>query len=168
MGVIVPRKFFLTSGIGRSEDQLFSFELALRDAGVEGANFVFVSSICPPACIEVMLQGGVKELGIRRQYQGGIVYAVCSRIDVLGLINPVVVSASVAYARPTDKNHHGYFTEYHGYEDIGSIEAKAVHYATKMLKSKKLIVEKTNAVSVSAQTIPGEWLTAIALAVFID
>ena len=35
MGRLVPREVFFVSGVGRHEDELMSFELALRDAGIE-------------------------------------------------------------------------------------------------------------------------------------
>jgi len=41
---------FFTKGVGRHRDYLQSFELALRDAGIEICNLVTVSSIYPPGC----------------------------------------------------------------------------------------------------------------------
>jgi pyruvoyl-dependent arginine decarboxylase len=46
----VPQKFFFTKGIGRHKAKLQSFELALRDDGIEKCNWVYVSSIFPPNC----------------------------------------------------------------------------------------------------------------------
>ena len=46
----VPTKIFFTKGVGTHRDQLRSFELALRDAGIERLNLVHVSSIFPPHC----------------------------------------------------------------------------------------------------------------------
>ena len=48
--MFVPQKIFFTKGVGRHKDYLQSFELALRDAGVERCNLVSVSSIFPPKC----------------------------------------------------------------------------------------------------------------------
>jgi DNA polymerase III delta prime subunit len=47
---LLPRKVFFTKGVGRHTDPLVSFELALRDAGIEKFNLVTVSSIYPPYC----------------------------------------------------------------------------------------------------------------------
>lgn len=44
----VPKKVFFTKGVGTHRDKLTSFELALRDAGIERSNLVMVSSILPP------------------------------------------------------------------------------------------------------------------------
>jgi len=43
-----PHKMFFTKGVGRHKDYLQSFELSLRDAGIEKCNIVTVSSIYPP------------------------------------------------------------------------------------------------------------------------
>ena len=48
--MFVPSKVFFTKGVGRHREQLTSFELALRDAGIEKYNLVQVSSIFPPKC----------------------------------------------------------------------------------------------------------------------
>ena len=51
--MFVPQKIFFTKGVGRHKDYLQSFELALRDAGVERCNLVTVSSIFPPKCRKI-------------------------------------------------------------------------------------------------------------------
>lgn len=47
---MVPKKVFFTRGVGIHKDKLASFELALRKAGIEKCNLVYVSSIFPPEC----------------------------------------------------------------------------------------------------------------------
>ena len=46
--LLVPKKMFLTKGVGSHKHELRSFEMALRDAGIEKCNVVHVSSIFPP------------------------------------------------------------------------------------------------------------------------
>ena len=46
----VPRKLFLTRGVGVNKEKLNSFEMALRNAGIAHLNIVRVSSIFPPGC----------------------------------------------------------------------------------------------------------------------
>ena len=46
--MFVPKAIFFTNGVGVHKDRLSSFELALRDAGIEKANLVTVSSIFSP------------------------------------------------------------------------------------------------------------------------
>ena len=57
---MVPQKVFFTKGVGRHKDYLQSFELALRDAGIETQNLVTVSSIFPPGCKRISKEEGVK------------------------------------------------------------------------------------------------------------
>jgi arginine decarboxylase len=47
---MVPKKVFFTKGIGKHKHELQSFELALRNAGIEKCNIVNVSSIVSPLC----------------------------------------------------------------------------------------------------------------------
>jgi len=72
--VIIPKKVFLTKGVGVDKEKLSSFELALRSAGIAGVNLVHVSSIFPPHCKLVPKKIGLKEL-----FPGQIVFAVMSR-----------------------------------------------------------------------------------------
>ena len=50
MNIWVPQKIFFTKGVGNHKEELHSFELALRTAGIEKFNLVYVSSIFPPGC----------------------------------------------------------------------------------------------------------------------
>ena len=58
----VPKKIFLTKGKGVSKERLTSFELALREAGIESLNLITVSSILPPSCDFVTQEEGTKLL----------------------------------------------------------------------------------------------------------
>jgi len=58
----VPKKIFFTKGVGSHKEELQSFELALRDAGIEKFNLVQVSSIFPPGCKVISRERGLKEL----------------------------------------------------------------------------------------------------------
>jgi hypothetical protein len=53
----VPKIMFFTKGKGLHKDYLTSFELALRDAQIADLNLVSVSSIKPPGCRIVSIQG---------------------------------------------------------------------------------------------------------------
>ena len=59
---MIATKIFLTKGVGVHKDKLASFELALRDAGVEKCNLVTVSSILPPNCKIIPKDEGIKIL----------------------------------------------------------------------------------------------------------
>ena len=59
---MVPKKVFFTKGVGVAKHELQSFELALRDAGIEKCNLVNVSSIVPPDCEIVSKKRGFSYL----------------------------------------------------------------------------------------------------------
>ena len=59
---IVPKRMFFTKGVGIHKYELQSFEMALRDAGIEKFNLVSVSSIMPPGCRIVNKEDGLKDL----------------------------------------------------------------------------------------------------------
>lgn len=103
---LVPKEVFFTHGVGTHRDKLRSFELALRDAGIEKQNLVYVSSILPPGCRIIS-----KTQGLRKLATGAITYTVlsqCSSNEPRRLI-----AASVGCARPTEKRGYGYLSEFH-------------------------------------------------------
>ena len=66
--MIVPTKIFFTKGVGVHKDRLASFELALRKAGIEKCNLVYVSSIFPPNCRQISRSEGLKQSDARWDY----------------------------------------------------------------------------------------------------
>src|ERR1700739_1439049 len=68
---MVPKRLFLTKGVGKHKERLTSFELALRDAGIAAQNLVRVSSIFPPQCKLVTRKEGLTYLS-----PGEVVFAV--------------------------------------------------------------------------------------------
>ena len=76
MNELVPKKIFLTKGVGRHKYQLKSFEEALRNAGVAQQNLVQVSSILPPKCKIVS-----RETGLAQLVPGSISFSVMARAD---------------------------------------------------------------------------------------
>jgi pyruvoyl-dependent arginine decarboxylase (PvlArgDC) len=72
--MFVPSKVFFTKGVGRHREQLTSFELSLRDAGIEKYNLVQVSSIFPPKCRIIN-----REAGLRALTPGEIAFVVMSK-----------------------------------------------------------------------------------------
>jgi arginine decarboxylase len=75
LSIFAPRMMFFTKGMGaHKKEELHSFELALRDAGIEKCNLVQVSSILPPHCKIISRTQGLKSL-----QPGAITYCVMSR-----------------------------------------------------------------------------------------
>ena len=125
MPTLIPKKIFLTKGVGRHKERLASFELALRDAGIEAFNLVTVSSIFPPRCKVVTKKEGMTELS-----PGQILFLVLSRIATNEPNR--LIAASVGLAIPQDRNTYGYLSEH---EDYGETEEKAGDYAEDLAAS---------------------------------
>lgn len=178
----VPRKIFFTKGIGIHKDRLASFEAALRDAGIEKVNLVYVSSIFPPNCQEISREDGLREIR-----PGEITYAVMAKNDTNEPNR--MVSAAIGLALPEESNNYGYLSEHHPFgEDAVYAGEYAEDLAATMLattlgiefdpdtawqereqiyKASGKIIE-TKHISQSANGDPeGRWTTVIAAAVFI-
>lgn len=116
---IVPRKVFFTKGVGRHQNQLQSFEGALRDAGIEKYNLVSVSSIMPPGCKIISREEGLQELT-----PGQIVHVVIARNSTSELNR--LVASSIGCAIPADGTQYGYLSEHHS---VGESVELAGRYA---------------------------------------
>ncbi|MEM3403933.1 MAG: arginine decarboxylase, pyruvoyl-dependent [Nitrososphaeria archaeon] len=112
MSTFIPTKFFLTKGVGVHKDKLSSFELALRDAGIQHCNLVSVSSIIPPKAKQIP-----KKEGLNYIKPGQIIYVVISRNETNEPNR--LISASIGLAIPQDKNMYGYLSEFHSYGMTG-------------------------------------------------
>ena len=115
----VPTKIFFTKGVGRHKDYLSSFELSLRNAGIERCNLVSVSSIYPPQCKRVSREEGLKEIST-----GQITHVVMAR-NATNEPNRLIAS-SIGVAIPSDSSQYGYLSEYH---PLGVKEKIAGDYA---------------------------------------
>jgi arginine decarboxylase len=114
-----PSIMCMTKGVGRHREQLASFELALRDAGIEAFNLVTVSSIFPPHCRMVSARKGLARLS-----PGEIVFCVMSRAATNEAHR--LAGASIGVAIPTNRERYGYLSEHHSF---GWNERKTGDYA---------------------------------------
>ena len=180
---MVPKKFFFTKGVGRHKHELQSFELALRNAGIEKCNLVNVSSIVPTNCKIITRERGFTQLEI-----GQITYCVMSR-NKTNEPNRLV-GASVGVAIPRSKNTYGYISEHHSYGEINKkLGDHAEDLAASMLATTlgvdfdldKAWDERKQEYRMSglfvrtqsvAQTARGDknglWTTVLAVAVFLE
>jgi arginine decarboxylase len=180
---MVPKKVFFTKGVGKHKHALQSFELALRDAGIEKCNLVNVSSIVPPRCMIIS-----RERGIPRLKTGQITYCVISK-NVTNEPNRLI-GASVGAAIPSEKNSYGYISEHHSFGEVNkkladySEDLAASMLATTLgidLNIDKAWDERKQEYKMSgrivktksiAQTAKGDknglWTTVIAVAVFLE
>src|ERR1700689_504885 len=180
--LLVPKAIFFTHGVGNHKDRLSSFELALRDAGIEKANLVTVSSIFPPHCKEMSRKEGEKLIR-----PGQIVHCVMARQDTNEPNR--LIAASIGLARPADINKYGYLSEHHSY---GETAKKAGEYAEdlaatmlattlgiefdaerawnereQVFRLEKTILKTRNIVQSAEGHPKGLWTTVIACGVFI-
>jgi len=180
---MVPTKIFLTKGVGIHKDKLASFELALRDAGIEKCNVVCVSSIFPPNAKLISKEEGLKYLN-----SGEITYCVMARNESNEPNR--LISASIGLAIPKDNSHYGYLSEHHAYGEKGE---KAGEYAEdlaatmlattlgiefdsniaweereQVYKASGHIFKTTNITQSSEGNKKGAWTTVIAVAVLLS
>lgn len=179
---MVPTKVFFTKGVGRHKEQLASFEMSLRDAGIEKCNLVTVSSIFPPGCKIVPKSQGIEELKA-----GQITFCV---MYYLQSNEPNrLMAASVGLALPADSNQYGYLSEHKAF---GETEEKAGEYAEdlaasmlattlgvefdpdtawdereQIYKTSGKIIRTTNITQSAIGDKNGLWTTVLAAAVFI-
>ncbi|MEE9193893.1 MAG: arginine decarboxylase, pyruvoyl-dependent [Thermodesulfobacteriota bacterium] len=116
---MIPNSAFITKGVGKHKEKLTSFEMALRNAGIEAFNLVKVSSIFPPNCKLISRTSGLKMMS-----PGQIVFVVMSE-NTTNEPNRLI-AASAGLALPKDQNFHGYISEHHSF---GEKETVAGDYA---------------------------------------
>jgi arginine decarboxylase len=116
---LMPKQMFFTKGVGIHKDKLASFELALRKAGVEKCNLVYVSSIFPPKCQLIARAKGIKLIK-----PGQITFCVMARNETNEPNR--LISAAIGLAIPKVQEHYGYISEHHTY---GETARKSGDYA---------------------------------------
>ena len=180
--MLVPKGIFFTNGVGVHKDRLSSFELSLRDAGIEKANLVTVSSIFPPHCRELSRKEGEKLIR-----PGQIVHCVMARQDTNEPNR--LIAASIGVARPADPNMYGYLSEHHSYGETSKIagdyaeDLAATMLATtlgiefdadrawnereQVFRMEKTILKTRNVVQSAEGHKKGLWSTVVACGVFI-
>jgi arginine decarboxylase len=178
-----PNKLFLTKGVGVHKDKLAGFELALRDAGIEKCNLVYVSSILPPNCKIISKEEGVKLLS-----PGQITYCVMARMESNEPNR--LMSSAIGIAIPKNSNTYGYLSEHHAHGEKGEKSGEyAEDLAATMLattlgiefnsdtaweereqayKASGQIFKTTNIVQSAEGNKDGLWTTVIAVAVLLE
>lgn len=179
---MIPKCFFLTRGVGKHKELLQSFELALRNAGIQHCNLVNVSSIVPPGCELI-----TREQGLKMVQPGEITFVVLAR----NATNEPhrLVASSIGVAIPSEKNQYGYLSEHHSYgqtdESAGDYaeDLAATMLATTMgiqfdpetawderkqlFKTSGLIIKTANITQSAQGDKNGLWTTTVAAAVFV-
>lgn len=179
----IPKKIFLTKGVGVAKEKLTSFEMALRDAKIAHFNLVKVSSIFPPQCKRISCDAGLKYLSA-----GQIVHCVMS--EASSNEPHRMMASSVGVAIPKRPEQHGYLSEHHAF---GTTERDCGEYAEDLAASmlatilgvqfdpdasydeKKEIWKISNEIVTTSNITQsargdkhGKWTTVIACAVLIE
>ena len=179
---MVPRRIFLTKGVGKHKERLTSFELALRDAGIASQNLVRVSSIFPPQCRVIP-----RALGLKHLDHGEVVFAVVAENSTHEPHR--LLAASIGLAIPADRSTYGYLSEHHSF---GETDDQAGDYAEELAaemlattldvefdpdkswdekkevyRLSNKIVRTMNVTQSAVGDKMGKWTTVIAAAIFI-
>jgi len=178
----VPSRIFFTKGVGVHRDRLASFELALRKAGIEKFNLVYVSSIFPPNCRIISVDEGIALLE-----PGEITYCVMAKNETNEPNR--LISAAIGLALPKEAKEYGYLSEHHAY---GETSEKTGDYAEdlaatmlattlgiefdinqawqereQIYKASGKIIKTTQTCQSAQGDRSGLWTTVIAAAVFV-
>jgi len=122
---MIPKKVFLTKGVGKHKQKLHSFELALRKAGIAQFNIARVSSILPPGC-----EFFPREKALMQLQPGEIIYCVISENSTNEANR--LIAASIGVAIPAEKGQYGYISEHHSF---GQTDQVAGNYAEDLAAS---------------------------------
>jgi arginine decarboxylase len=179
---MIPTQIFFTKGVGIHKDKLASFELALRKAGIEKCNLVYVSSIFPPQCKIIPRNKGLKYIK-----PGQITFCVMARSDTNEPNR--LISSAVGLAVPKDREHYGYISEHHSFgetakktgdyaEDLAATmlattlgiefdSDEAWDSRKQVYKASQYIFKSTNICQSAEGDKHGNWTTVIAAAVML-
>lgn len=183
---MIPRKAFLINGKGVHEKKLVSFELALRNAGIEKFNLSPVTSILPPGCKIVSREEGLKLLK-----PGQIVHCILARNQTK---KPgELLCAAVGTAVLAGENNYGYVSEHHsfGEEEEVAGECAACLAGTmlatahdkefeveardekktengKVYRAGEQLIEAGYACQTAYGAEDGKWTTVVAAVVFVE
>jgi len=180
---MIPTNLFLTKGVGVHKNRLQSFELALRSAGIEKCNLVYVSSILPPNCKVISKEAGLKLLSA-----GQITFCVMARLESNEPNR--LMSIAIGIAMPRDNSNYGYISEHHTF---GETAKKSGDYAEdlaatmlattlgiefnpdiawkereQVYKSSGQIIKTRNITQSAEANKLGLWTTTIAAAVLLE
>jgi len=179
---MVPKRIFLTKGVGKHRERLTSFELALRDAGIAAQNLVRVSSIFPPNCKLIPRKDGLRYLS-----PGEVTFAVVAENSTREPHR--LAASSIGVAIPADRSTYGYLSEHHSFGETDDVAGDyAEELAAEMLATtldvefdadkswdeKKEVYRLSNKIVRTANITQsavgdkrGRWTTVIAAAILI-
>ncbi|MGC9443420.1 MAG: pyruvoyl-dependent arginine decarboxylase [Candidatus Methanospirareceae archaeon] len=166
---MIPRAFFITSGIGVDSEPAIAFDLALRDAGIGECNLVEVSSILPVDAVEI----DRKHASIK---PGTITFCVLSRADGA---SGDVIGAGVGYgwlggalreaSEPDTANRaYGIICEHHGHHSRAFLADKIQEKLDKMAAMRELNVLTRKRAVESVEVERGKFGSVVVALVFLS
>lgn len=179
---LVPGQVFFTKGVGKHHNRLQSFELALRQAGIEKCNLVRVSSIFPPGCKIIPQKKGLEQLK-----PGQITFVVLAEISTNEPSR--MIGSGIGLAVPAKGEQYGYISEHHSFgmrqqkladlvEDMAATmlattlgvefdPEKAYDERKEIYRMSGKIVRTQACVQTAKGDREGLWTTAVSAAVFL-
>jgi len=162
---MIPKAFFVTSGVGVDLDQTSAFDFALRDAGISECNLVEVSSILPAKAVEID----------RRSIMvtpGNITFCVISRADGQ---SGELIGAGIGYGwlvgkereEKGEQREFGIICEHHGHYSREYLAEKIQDELYKMaeIRNKKLVKKKSVVESIEVEK--GKFGSVVVALVFV-
>jgi arginine decarboxylase len=154
---LIPREFFVTSGVGMDSEQAAAFDFALCDAGIGECNLVGVSSILPVKAVE-------RERNEVIITPGEITFCVMSRADGK---SGEVIGAGIGYGRMVEGNGSGIICEHHGHhsEDYLAEKIREKLYKMADVRAKEIVVKGLKAKSIEVEE--GNFGSVVVALVFV-
>ena len=163
-GEMIPKAFFVTSGVGMDPDQSSAFDLALQDAGIGECNLVEVSSILPAKAVEMDRSSAMIT-------PGNITFCVISRADGQ---SGELIGAGIGYGwlgqetgEKGVQSEFGIICEHHGHYSKGYLAGKIQERLYKMaeIRNKKIVTKKSVVESIEVEK--GKFGSIVVVLVFV-
>jgi len=161
--ILIPRAFFVTSGVGMDLEQANAFDIALTDAGISECNLVEVSSILPANAVET-------ERDKVTLIPGEITFCVMSRAD--GKAGEII-GAGIGYGWIEEENENGFgiICEHHGHYSreylMEKIREKLYKMADTRIHNKKIEIEEKKLEVKSVEVERGKFGSVVVALVFV-
>ncbi len=161
---MVPKAFFVTSGVGMDSEQANAFDLALRDAGIGECNLVGVSSILPAQAVET-------ERSSVRITPGNITFCVMSRAEGK---SGEVIGAGIGYGwlwteneEGEEQSEFGIICEHHGHCSRDYLAEKVQEKLYKMAEIRDKKILKKELLVESVEVEKGKFGSVVVALVFV-
>ncbi len=137
---LVPRQYFIVSGVGVGFTPLNAFDAALGAAGIRDLNLVKVSSIIPPQC---------QRMELHPQPAGALIaIAYAAKTSTL---HGEVIAAGVAVGLPEEGDRAGVIMEYSALGHRQEVEEIVRDMARSALESRGLNIRQIESCAIDVK-----------------